>query len=522
MGTLIDAFRTRAQEQQREKELMQRIRRRSSLTRGSFLTGMAGKRIGGATNLRRHNSMTNDRPSGPWDMEMLEAKLQEQETRQRELRSDVKVPSPDSPKKDAESLKTGENVFDALDKEKKEEKEKAKENKEAVLVPVLEGLTVDELLQAHGVSPSGRGRSSSLQAEMQASLEEEDAQSVASLASLSQRLQQTAYGYQSTRGAGELAPLRMDHENNGERHVGHMQLEAPLHNTDMWALLPVRKPLLTKRSRRCRLARKENAAAAAGGKSSVVSRSTSSLTRSGARIEEPSASGPKGQCGKMVVKPQINPCSNPPFQKNNTAVSFIPRCTPWAWQREGKGATGGLLNPGESAEIVFGFANPLDSEMQVSIDPAAFNPASAPHLADVDDVLTRLFAEQNVEVLTVPFQTTLTKFNDLADVHEAFGEEGDKTKKLKDQDDPDVIPGRKLHKILIRIRFQGLKDETLRTKGTCWVFFVKLGMSFKDPSSGQHDVNVILRFAMDKLERAQITAELPQSRASARQLSGNE
>merc|ERR1719326_2649135 len=159
---------------------------------------------------------------------------------------------------------------------------------------------------------------------MQASLEEDD-KGIASLAPLSQRLQQVAYGYQCTRGVQELAPAAA--EAPAEHHVGLMQLEAPLQNLDMWALLPMRKPLLTKRSRRCRLASTKESGAA---KSGSLARREGSLGKkldfqdqsraSGLSLGQPgsasSTASIKG-CGKVVVKPQINPCSNPPFQKNN-------------------------------------------------------------------------------------------------------------------------------------------------------------------------------------------------------------
>merc|ERR1712061_26165 len=117
--------------------------------------------------------------------------------------------------------------------------------------------------------------------------------------------------------------------------VSQAQLEAPLDHADTWALLPVRKPLLTKRSRRCRL-----------------------LARSTARDTDPNNPAPSRICKGIVVKPQINPCSNPPFQKNNAAVHFVPRCVPWAW---------------ESGWLLFSLVNPLDADMKVKLDPTAFN-----------------------------------------------------------------------------------------------------------------------------------------------------
>lgn len=508
MCVLIDAFRSRAQEQQRERELVKRIRRRSSLTRGSFLAGMAGKRIGGAMAFRKA-SMTSDRPTGPWSLEMLENKLQEDVVQRQDLRSDSKPPKPKEEEKAPAGPPTAENVLDMLEKEEKEKK--AKEAKETVAVPVLEGLTVDELLQTYEeASPPGRGRRSSLRSEMQASLEE-DEQGIASLASLEQRLQQVSYGYQSTRGSDAVVPTAVDVI--GEHHVGQAQLEAPLHNIDMWALLPVRKPLLTKRARRCRLAGREDASGTAS-----APRQNSSLTRrQQAQTASSQSQSDERICNKIVVKPQINPCSNPPFQKNNTAVMFVPRCIAWAWRRENAGQDQGSsrLEPGERAELVFSISNPLDSELQISIDPMEFNQQQLPkEETGFPDLVVRMLAEQNVEVLTPAFKTAVTKFNELADVHEVAGDDGEKTKKLKEQDDPDVVPDRKLHKVLVRLRFQGAQGGN--SNGS-WVFYVRLGLNFKDSQSGDHEVRLILRFSMDKPRMSEITAAMPQGRPSVRQ-----
>merc|ERR1719266_2448792 len=87
--------------------------------------------------------------------------------------------------------------------------------------------------------------------------------------------------------------------------------------------------------------------------------------------------------------------------------------------------------------------------------------------------------EQNVEVLTKPFQTVIARFNDLADVHEAWTEDSDKTKNLKEHDDHDIIPERKLHKIMVRFRFRSISTTTSATEDCQpWIFFFPAGSHF--------------------------------------------
>jgi hypothetical protein len=502
MSSLVDAFRGNAQEQQREKEMIQRLRRRSTLSRSSFLTGMAAKRgsaLGGG-GAGGGLGAIKERPRGPWTLEMLENKLEAESANRLELRQspDGKPADPRTAKSEGdgpETPKAEENVSDALAEEDKKGTQKDK-----VPVPVLKGLTVDEILQAHEeLSVPGRTRKSSLQAEMQASLEE-DQQGIASLSSLPQRLQQISYGYQCTRGLQELTPPIMDAP--GECHVGQIQLEAPLQNIDMWSMLPVRKPLLTKRSRRCRLASKQ-------GVSIRMSQRNASLNVGGMQpIKElSSASDSKGRCSKVVIKPQINPCSNPPFQKNNAAVLFIPRVTAWAWRRQ-KPAAGdadsGFLAPGEKAELVCAMSNSLDKDVEVSIDPSAFN-AEARSEQQYDGKFGRVINEQNVEVLTAPFETTVKKFVD-AEAQKDDKKEDKSADKSgdavddADQDDPDVVCGRKNHKILIRIRFEGCEVSGEEEQSKPWVFLCNVRFRFMDPSSGDHDVGATLRFALHKAD----------------------
>lgn len=189
-------------------------------------------------------------------------------------------------------------------------------------MPVLAGLSVEELLHAHREElPSG----SSLLDAMVKSIEQDTKhtkETRGACASLPMRLAQVSYGYH-----GVSLTARMQ----GGLHVGQSQLEAPLQHRDAWTLLPIRKPLLTKRSRRCKLL----------------------------LAEKP--------CRGLVVKPQINPCANPPFQKNSVAVSFIPRCLPWSY-REHEGVH----------ELILVVVNVLESDLELWVEPGAFNTPAGP------------------------------------------------------------------------------------------------------------------------------------------------
>jgi hypothetical protein len=83
----------------------------------------------------------------------------------------------------------------------------------------------------------------------------------------------------------QLADLDQMTQQIGNRSIGNSERSTSynISSSSTMGLLPLRKPLLTKRSKRC------------------------------------------SYSGRIVVKPQINPCSLPPFQKENSAPKFIPR-----------------------------------------------------------------------------------------------------------------------------------------------------------------------------------------------------
>merc|ERR1719499_64298 len=110
------------------------------------------------------------------------------------------------------------------------------------------------------------------------------------------------------------------------------------------------------------------------------------------------------------------------------------------------------------------------------MDPMICNEDSTPsRRAKAGPCADKLAGEQNVQVLTETFKTTIMKYSDLADVTDQIpAEDAARMKALKDVDDTDVVPDRKLYKILVRLRFKALYD--------CepWVFFARLSLSFVD------------------------------------------
>ncbi|CAK8996131.1 Uncharacterized protein SCF082_LOCUS4654 [Durusdinium trenchii] len=460
MMAMLEAFRSKAQEQQREKELAQRLRRRTS-ARTSFsaasLTAFAARRFSSAATMRSGARLPmsgvsgalstelkkEGGESGQWNVEDLETKLLEQAARNSDIRSDAYMsqPSPEPPA--SPEVKDSPKRFSFSGAASQE-------------VPVLAGLSVEEVLRSHREAlPSGR----CLLDDLQNSIEAGDVQGAS--ASLSMRLAQVSYGYH---GVSVNSAAKADLVNG--LHKGQSQLETPLQHQNAWKLLPIRKPLLTKRSRRCKLNCKP-------GMDSGAQDATAAKT-----------------CRGLVVKPQINPCANPPFQKNNVAVNFVPRCLPWSCvERNG------------TYELVLILANPMESDLEIDLNPSAFN-ATQECAGDWRELLL----QQNVEVLTPAFTTTIPKFLDITEATEVFEEE---TKQLRQRDradvtTKDVILDRKLNKILVRLQFRKVETETQQggtpggpTGPTSWPwrFFMqmilKFSVKFSADESKAHQVEVI-------------------------------
>eukprot|EP01066_Platyproteum_vivax_P018160 Platyproteum_vivax@DN7497_c0_g1_i1.p1 len=218
-------------------------------------------------------------------------------------------------------------------------------------------------------------------------------------------------------------------------------------------LFPVRKPLLTKRSRRC----------------------------------------PKRGCGRYVIRPQINPCSNPPFQKLNIAMWYLPRIF--------------LLPPNQpisGKDYVFQFTvvNPIDQPTGVTFSPV--NESTVPH--------------PTVKIATEAFTTDLAPFNDLLDVHEVYGEEEPQPEA---DDDPEVIPHRKWNKILVRMKGSVVEH----TAGKIATATVSCEYSIIDKAERTHMVPCQMVFTFGVIgkneeeapcEEEDVTAEPPLTRPQLR------
>merc|ERR1719160_140197 len=156
------------------------------------------------------------------------------------------------------------------------------------------------------------------------------------------------------------------------------------------------------------------------------------------------------------------------------------------------------------------------------MDPTAFNGASK------DESNAVLQEQQNCEVLTSEFSTTVARFNDLADVHEVWGDDPEKNKELAKEDNKDCIHERRLHRLLIRLRLKPkmVADNATNTPPP-WVWFCQLGLSFKDRGGANHTVNLTLRFQLGvetpeqqravsrKLVRSQVRAEEQKNKENA-------
>merc|ERR1719160_2245131 len=125
------------------------------------------------------------------------------------------------------------------------------------------------------------------------------------------------------------------------------------------------------------------------------------------------------------------------------------------------------------------------------MDPTAFNGASK------DESNAVLQEQQNCEVLTKEFSTTVARFNDLADVHEVWGDDSEKSKEIGKEDNKDCIHERRLHRLLIRLRLKPKKlaDGATNTPPP-WIWFCQLKLSFKDRGGANHTVNLTLRFQL--------------------------
>merc|ERR1719160_1305360 len=147
------------------------------------------------------------------------------------------------------------------------------------------------------------------------------------------------------------------------------------------------------------------------------------------------------------------------------------------------------------------------------MDPTAFNGASK------DESNAVLQEQQNCEVLTSEFSTTVARFNDLADVHEVWGDDPEKNKELAKEDNKDCIHERRLHRLLIRLRLKPktVPDGAINTPPP-WIWFCSLNLTFKDRGGANHTVNLTLRFQLGVetlQQRRLVSRQLVQSQVLA-------
>lgn len=509
MLQLLDVFKGRAQEQQRERELAKGraqptavqappavsanmlMARRYGVpgvlmrpAQAATLFGKPQPGAGGRGSPRRPASISKIERPGPWRVDDLEASLQQTAVRMLDVRAALSRKAGSAAAAPGEAATAEADAVDAPPQLKAglgASPDGVDPSLEVPASAALAGLGVDELLSLH-VQPGEpliKRWSESLNGGGKGS---------AARASNMHRLQQSAYGHQVLPRSSIAAPRGDD------LVIGRLQLESPAWHAHLKELMPVRKPLLTRRSCRCRLPAK-----------------TKEPIEKSPAHERPSARSEK-PCGRILIKPQMNPCANPPFQKNHIAAAFVPHCRPWlVKQQGGKALVAGdirapkvelqRLSPGARGELVFSMTNPLMTETSLRFDPTVFNPSRAqvaqPAQSSSADALPREFtSRQNVEVLTGPFETKIGAFIDPVELSEA-GEEGLDDSKGRPQDDPDVIVRRKANRLLVRLRFQAAPDADAVVPPIAWVFFAKMVVYFTDHASVEHELPLFLRFALE-------------------------
>ncbi|CEM33987.1 unnamed protein product [Vitrella brassicaformis CCMP3155] len=209
-------------------------------------------------------------------------------------------------------------------------------------------------------------------------------------------------------------------------------------------LIPSRKPLLTKRSRRCR------------------------------------------QCTRYVVKPQINPCSTPPFQKQNIAWLYVPRVL--------------LVHPnpneigvGRVMSVSFAMYNPVESNTTARFAADAYNrnisEGEEEEDRDNNSSSSNPFG-YTMDVLTEPFETVIGPHNELQDVHEGLIEEDSAA--VPTDDNPEIITERKGNKIMVCLRVKPHDDSA----GKEATFGIPVELSFKDRTMKEHNTHIHLVFTL--------------------------
>merc|ERR1719491_2587971 len=127
------------------------------------------------------------------------------------------------------------------------------------------------------------------------------------------------------------------------------------------------------------------------------------------------------------------------------------------------------------------------------MDPMVCNADAAPEARLKGGAcVEKVAGEQNVQVLTPEFTTTLMKYSDLADVTDQIpAEDAERMKALKATDNEDIIPDRKLYKILVRLRFRAT------SAARPWIIFARLTLSFSDTENKKHSVTTLIRLGQE-------------------------
>eukprot|EP00919_Chromeraceae_sp_WS-2016_P008096 GHVR01019159.1.p1 GENE.GHVR01019159.1~~GHVR01019159.1.p1 ORF type:complete len:564 (-),score=93.16 GHVR01019159.1:129-1799(-) len=130
------------------------------------------------------------------------------------------------------------------------------------------------------------------------------------------------------------------------------------------------------------------------------------------------------ECQRILIKPQISPCSSPPFpSRHSIALFHIPKCF--------------VLNPatvvkGETFSLHLAIFNPHEVPIVVSVDPS--------------NVTQRVDDKTTLRFLSEPFESTVAQFNSFADVHESLADE-EETPLV--EDDPKRVLERKYNRLVV-------------------------------------------------------------------------
>uniref|UniRef100_A0A0G4I7E4 Dynactin subunit 4 n=1 Tax=Chromera velia CCMP2878 TaxID=1169474 RepID=A0A0G4I7E4_9ALVE len=214
---------------------------------------------------------------------------------------------------------------------------------------------------------------------------------------------------------------------------------------DIAKAFPCRKAMATKRSRRCR------------------------------------------ECQKLLIKPQISPCSTPPFpQRHNIALFFIPKLF--------------LLHPprierSREAEVHLAIINPLYSVLSVKLDPTNILPAD----------------EENstLEVLLPPYETLVAPFSHMNEIQEGLGDEDEDANALKEiKDDPSLVYERRYNRLVLLVKVRTKVETEVGDLATA-AMGMKLEFKDRHDKAKSHSVETTVTLTLGKVHRRETTDLTP-------------